>query len=75
MFSQSKATDITEFFNGAADRPSVDDEPMTDEQAALLKDLCVQANEPQEFDGELTRTEADEFIKEMRRRVAQPAGH
>ncbi len=71
MPSQSKAANITESFDTGTGQPSSDDEPMTDEQAALLKDLCVQANEPQEFDGELTQAEARDFIREMRRRVSQ----
>ncbi len=72
MPSQSKVTDITESFDtGATDQIGCANEPMTDEQAAVLKELCEQAYEPQEFDGELTQAEARDFIKEMRRRISQ----
>lgn len=67
--SPAKIADITEYYSGAVDQPGPDDDPMTDEQAALLKHLCELANEPQEFDGELTQAGAREFIKEMRRRI------
>ncbi len=74
MVSQSKNTDVTKSFSGsAADQPAPDDDqPMTEEQAALLKHLCEQAHEPQAFDGELTKAEAREFIKVMRRRTSLP---
>ncbi|MGZ5803859.1 MAG: DUF3072 domain-containing protein [Xanthobacteraceae bacterium] len=72
---QAKAANITEFYNGADDQPGTDDDPMTDEQADMLKKLCEEANEPQEFDGELTQAGAREFIKEMRRRISQSNSH
>ncbi len=73
MANQSKNTDISESYeNSAPEQAAPDDEPMTDEQAVVLKHLCEQAHEPQAFDGELTRAEAREYIKEMRRRISLP---
>lgn len=73
MANQSKNTDISETYEGAApDQATPDDEPMTDEQAMVLKQLCEQAHEPQAFDGELTKAEARDFIRVMRRRISQP---
>jgi hypothetical protein len=45
------------------------DEPITDRQAAILRDLAERAGEP--FDGNLTRGEAEERIEALRARLKE----
>ena len=69
--SKAVAADITETYtdDNESQQPAPVDAPMTGRQAITLKRLCEQANEPQAFDGELTKKEATLAIEEMRRKI------
>ena len=69
--SKAAAADITETYtdDNKAQQAAPVDGPMTDRQAITLKRLCEQANEPQAFDGELTKKEAAKAIEDMRQKI------